>query len=180
MSAKDVWHDLILSVCIRVHPRFFFPFGHVYLPDVGILRATAKMVIANSPRAWLLSRPSAKAVINARVAELVDALDSGSSGGNPVQVRVLSRAPSHCQKSLRRSIPPEAFDCGGSHPPLFGCVMQKRRYPVATRRPAKQSRPSLLESFRIDFLICQLEDINPKGLTLINGAASISIFNRIP
>ncbi len=29
----------------------------------------------------------------ARVAELVDALDSGSSGGNPVQVRVLSRAP---------------------------------------------------------------------------------------
>ena len=29
---------------------------------------------------------------NARVAELVDALDSGSSGGNPVEVRVLSRA----------------------------------------------------------------------------------------
>src|SRR5690606_30102185 len=28
----------------------------------------------------------------ARVAELVDALDSGSSGGNPVEVRVLSRA----------------------------------------------------------------------------------------
>ena len=27
------------------------------------------------------------------VAELVDALDSGSSGGNPVEVRVLSTAP---------------------------------------------------------------------------------------
>jgi hypothetical protein len=66
--------------------------------------------------------------------------------------------------SVRKSIPPEAFDCGGSHPPLLGCVMQKRKYPVATRRPTKQSRPSLLESFRIDFLICQLEDINPKGL----------------
>ena len=26
---------------------------------------------------------------------------------------------------------------------------------------------SFLGSFRIDFLICQLEDINPKGLTLI-------------
>jgi|GEM_PF-6905588 len=23
-------------------------------------------------------------------------------------------------KSVRRSIPPEAFDCGGSYPPLFG------------------------------------------------------------
>ncbi len=30
---------------------------------------------------------------SARGAELVDALDSGSSRGNPVQVRVLSRAP---------------------------------------------------------------------------------------
>ena len=30
----------------------------------------------------------------ARVAELVDAHDSGSCGGNPVEVRVLSRAPS--------------------------------------------------------------------------------------
>ena len=37
---------------------------------------------------------------NARVAELVDALDSGSSGGNPVQVRVLSRAPFHFQQVL--------------------------------------------------------------------------------
>ena len=30
---------------------------------------------------------------NADVAELVDALDSGSSGGNPVEVRFLSSAP---------------------------------------------------------------------------------------
>ena len=37
---------------------------------------------------------------NARVAELVDALDSGSSGGNPVQVRVLSRAPYHSELVL--------------------------------------------------------------------------------
>jgi hypothetical protein len=36
-------------------------------------------------------------------------------------------------------MPPEAFDCGGSHPPLFVFVMEKRRYPVATRRPVKQS-----------------------------------------
>ena len=41
----------------------------------------------------LFSRPARKAH-RARVAELVDALDSGSSGGNPVKVRVLSRAPS--------------------------------------------------------------------------------------
>ena len=31
-------------------------------------------------------------VVRAPVAELVDALDSGSSGGNPVEVRVLSGA----------------------------------------------------------------------------------------
>jgi hypothetical protein len=31
--------------------------------------------------------------ITAHVAELVDALDSGSSRGNPVEVRVLSCAP---------------------------------------------------------------------------------------
>jgi hypothetical protein len=36
-------------------------------------------------------------------------------------------------------MPPEAFDCGGSHPPLFGFVMEKRRYPLATRRPVKKS-----------------------------------------
>ena len=42
----------------------------------------------------LTSRPGRKANNSARVAELVDALDSGSSGGNPVKVRVLSRAPS--------------------------------------------------------------------------------------
>ena len=41
----------------------------------------------------LTSRPGRKANNSARVAELVDALDSGSSGGNPVKVRVLSRAP---------------------------------------------------------------------------------------
>ena len=30
-----------------------------------------------------------------------------------------------CQKSVRISIPPEAFDCCGSHPQLFGFVMEK-------------------------------------------------------
>ena len=45
----------------------------------------------------LTSRPGLKANNSARVAELVDALDSGSSGGNPVKVRVLSRAPFHYQ-----------------------------------------------------------------------------------
>jgi hypothetical protein len=46
----------------------------------------------------MLSRPADPAgQKDARVAELVDALDSGSSGGNPVEVRVLSRAPSDFQ-----------------------------------------------------------------------------------
>jgi hypothetical protein len=29
-------------------------------------------------------------------------------------------------------MPPEAFDCCGSHPQLFGFVMEKRSIPVAT------------------------------------------------
>jgi hypothetical protein len=32
---------------------------------------------------------------------------------------------------LRISIPPEAFDCCGSHPQLFGFVMEKRSKLVA-------------------------------------------------
>jgi hypothetical protein len=42
---------------------------------------------------------------------------------------------------MRKSMPPEAFDCCGSHPQLFEFVMEKRSTPVATRRPVKQSRP---------------------------------------
>jgi len=34
------------------------------------------------------------------------------------------------------------------------------------------------QSFRIDFLICQLEDINPKGLTLIRYRPSASVHRR--
>ena len=50
------------------------------------------MVIAKFQAAWLFSRPVAR-LQSARVAELVDALDSGSSTRKGVQVRVLSRAP---------------------------------------------------------------------------------------
>ena len=76
MSAKNIWHISILSACLRVHlsvvasaksdPWFSFPFGQVYRPDVGTLRAAAKMVIANSARACLLFRPSARAVFKVR------------------------------------------------------------------------------------------------------------------
>lgn len=48
------------------------------------------MVIAKECPAWLFSRPTERSFLIAHVAELVDALDSGSSGGNPVEVRVLS------------------------------------------------------------------------------------------
>ena len=46
-------------------------------------------------------------VPDARVVELVDALDSESSGGNPVEVRLLSRAPSIIEWGYRiAAIPP--------------------------------------------------------------------------
>ena len=74
---------------------------------VGIFRKIAargriRIKQACIPAAEVLtSRPGRKANNSARVAELVDALDSGSSGGNPVEVRVLSCAPSLFQ-GLRR------------------------------------------------------------------------------
>ena len=37
--------------------------------------------------------PALKHRVNAEVAELVDALASGASGGNPVEVQVLSSVP---------------------------------------------------------------------------------------
>src|SRR3546814_12293206 len=54
----------------------------------------------------------------ARVAELVDALASGASGGNSVEVRVLSRAP------------------GGTTPPLAGVFRVYARCLPAGRGPA--------------------------------------------
>jgi hypothetical protein len=45
--------------------------------------------------------------VNAEVAELADALASGASGGNPVQVQVLSSAL-FPDNTLRRSLPDEA------------------------------------------------------------------------
>lgn len=55
------------------------------------------MVIAKIPTVCLFSRPVKGLDLSARVAELVDALDSGSSTRKGVQVRVLSRAPFHFQ-----------------------------------------------------------------------------------
>jgi predicted AAA+ superfamily ATPase len=46
-----------------------------------------------------------------------------------------------CQKSLRRSIPPEAFDCCGSHPQLFGFVMEIRSKLVAACPNGKNFEP---------------------------------------
>jgi hypothetical protein len=40
---------------------------------------------------------------NAQVAELADALDSGSSAGNGVEVRILSWAPHLCSKAAFNS-----------------------------------------------------------------------------
>lgn len=58
----------------------------------------AKKRLANT-RPPCIYPPAAKVNLTlnthkALVAELVDALDSGSSGGNPVEVRFLSSAPS--------------------------------------------------------------------------------------
>lgn len=47
-------------------------------------------MIAKESSTWLFFRPAEGPFLIAHVAELVDALDSGSSGGNPVEVRVLS------------------------------------------------------------------------------------------
>jgi len=67
------------------------------------------------------------------------AMDIG--GSDPPLHAVGNRRYAVYRKSLRKSIPPEAFDCCGSHPQLFRFVMEKRSTPVATRRPVKQSRP---------------------------------------
>src|SRR3546814_13360054 len=66
--------------------------------------------VDNQPAASQHTRPAWLAVRFARVAELVDALASGASGGNSVEVRVLSRAPTsfddyrvgHTKTPLRR------------------------------------------------------------------------------
>ena len=44
----------------------------------------------------LSAAPSTGCGVQAAVAELADALASGASGGNPVEVRVLSAAPRCC------------------------------------------------------------------------------------
>lgn len=50
-----------------------------------------RKIVANPPPLCIMSPVLTKPC--ALVAELVDALDSGSSGGSPVKVRVLSGAP---------------------------------------------------------------------------------------
>ncbi len=47
----------------------------------------------------------------AEVAKLVDALASGASGGNPVEVQVLSSAPvaAHTSRILYKALPINAF-----------------------------------------------------------------------
>ena len=47
----------------------------------------------------------ASVTIQAEVAELVDALASGASGGNPVEVQVLSSAPCKNQMFLQLILP---------------------------------------------------------------------------
>lgn len=49
----------------------------------------------------------------ARVAKLVDALASGASGSNPLEVQVLSRAP------FFGAMPPAAFHSSAHHAGLF-------------------------------------------------------------
>jgi hypothetical protein len=45
-------------------------------------------------------------------------------------------------------MPPEAFDCGGSYPPLFGLVMEKRSNPSSrkTKLPLKAVKQELQQS----------------------------------
>jgi hypothetical protein len=66
---------------------------------------------SNLPHAGFAARASG----NARVAELVDALDSGSSTRKGVQVRVLSRAPFLFSMSYRKgklpSLPFSFYPC---------------------------------------------------------------------
>jgi hypothetical protein len=45
------------------------------------------------------------------------------------------------------------------------------------RKRGQAEEPYWGQSFRIDFLICQLEDINPKGLTLIMGTWNSGLTN---
>ena len=56
-----------------------------------IFFSMCRKIVANPPPPCIISPVLTKPC--ALVAELVDALDSGSSGGSPVKVRVLSGAP---------------------------------------------------------------------------------------
>ena len=120
---------------------------------------------------------------SARVAELVDALDSGSSTRKGVQVRVLSRAPSHYQwvtGELPRPVdnPRYPMNEGGDK------MVTNAGAGSAIRSSAKRSIPEgvaeiLLhrkqygasnyqgQSFRIDIFKLADQKINPKGLTPI-------------
>ena len=69
----------------------------VSLPAGNACEFSEESVLPSGLRRDAFAARRSGGTTNARVAELVDALDSGSSGGNPVEVRVLSRVCFHFQ-----------------------------------------------------------------------------------
>ncbi len=74
-------------------------------------------IVRAQARAGILREPGAEILSWARVAELADAQDSGSCGGNPVRVRVPPRA---CRLFVR--VHPGRSDLGQIRPVRFSGV----------------------------------------------------------